>query len=189
MLLLSLASLHTASVKDDSILENCIAQIAQGDRSALEVLYNETKTSVYAYALSLLKNASDAEDVMQECYITVNSSAEGYTPHGKPMAWIMTIVKNLCFMRMRQQKKTVSVEVFEPVLSDEQGLSPEQRCILSECMSSLTQQEHQIVVLYVVAGFKHREIAVFMGLPLPTILSKYHRAIKKLRERLTEGGY
>ncbi len=189
MLLLYFTSLNTAAAKDDSVLENCIAQIAQGDRSALEVLYNETKTSVYAYAISLLKNATDAEDVMQDCFITINSSAEGYIAHGKPMAWIMTIVKNLCFMRMRQQKKTVSVEFFEPAITEVEGLTPEQRCILTECMASLTQQEHQIVVLYTVAGFKHREIAVFMGLPLPTVLSKYHRAIKKLRERLTEGGY
>ncbi len=188
MLLFCLTSLTGTRNKDD-FLDNCIAEIAQGDRSALELLYNKTKTSVYSYALSLLKNADDAEDVMQDCYISLYSSAGSYKSHGKPMAWILTITKNLCFMRMRQQKKTVPVEDYEPFLEASQDLLPDERAILSECMNSLSQEEHQIVVLHTVAGFKHREIATFMEIPIPTVLSKYHRAIKKLREKMTEGGF
>ncbi len=188
MLFFCLTSLTGIKTKD-SFLEDCIAEIAQGDRSALELLYNKTKTSVYAYAISLLKNADDAEDVMQDCYISIFNSAGNYKPHGKPMAWVMTIAKNLCFMRMRQQKKTVPVEDYEPFLEDTGGVSPEQRVILNECLHSLSQEEHQIVVLHTVSGFKHREIASFMELPLPTVLSKYHRALKKLKEKMTEGGY
>ncbi len=187
MLFFCLTSL-TGTASKDSILEDCIEEIAQGDRSALEVLYNKTKTSVFAYSLSLLKNSADAEDVMQDCYITIYNSADGYKAHGKPMAWIMTITKNLCFMKMRQQKKTVQIEDFEPFLEAHEGLSPEQRVILSESLNSLSQEEQQIVVLHTVAGFKHREIAVFLDMPIPTVLSKYHRAIKKLREKLTEEG-
>ena len=46
----------------------------------------------------------------------------------------------------------------------------------------LNQQERQIVVLHAVSGFRHREIAQLLQLPLPTVLSKYHRALKKLKK-------
>ena len=55
------------------------------------------------------------------------------------------------------------------------------RIVLTECMSRLSDQERQIVVLHVVSGFKHREIANMLELNLSTVLSKYHRAIRKLK--------
>ena len=48
----------------------------------------------------------------------------------------------------------------------------------------LSEEENRIVVLHAVAGFKHREIASVTGMPLATVLSKYRRAIAKLRENL-----
>ena len=54
-------------------------------------------------------------------------------------------------------------------------------------MTRLSDEERQIVVLHAVAGFKHREIADIVELPLPTVLSKYHRALKKLRAFLEKG--
>ena len=51
----------------------------------------------------------------------------------------------------------------------------------------LSDEERQIVVLHAAAGFRHREIADMLGLPLPTVLSKYHRTLKKLRTFLEKG--
>ena len=51
-------------------------------------------------------------------------------------------------------------------------------------LTVLSDTERQIVVLHAVSGFKHREIAAMLNLPLPTVLSKYNRAIKKLRSQL-----
>jgi RNA polymerase sigma-70 factor (ECF subfamily) len=48
-------------------------------------------------------------------------------------------------------------------------------------MEALSDTERQIVVLHAVSGFKHREIAAHLGLPLATVLSKYYRAIKKMK--------
>lgn len=58
---------------------------------------------------------------------------------------------------------------------------------MTQCMTRLTDEERQIVVLHAVAGFKHREIAQIMDLLLPTVLSKYNRALKKLKEELMKG--
>ena len=51
-------------------------------------------------------------------------------------------------------------------------------------MEELSDEERQIVTLHAVSGFKHREIAELMELPLPTVLSKYSRALKRLKQRL-----
>ena len=53
-------------------------------------------------------------------------------------------------------------------------------------MKILSDEERQIVTLHAVSGFKHREIAGFLDIPLPTVLSRYNRALKKLRKYLTE---
>ncbi len=171
--------------QNNEFLEGCIEAIGQGDRSALELFYNKTKSAVFAFSLSILKDRQDAEDVMQDCFITVCNSAHSYKKQGKPMAWLMTVTKNLCFGRIRQRKKTTNPEEFESFIEAREDLPPEQRILLKESMASLSSEEHQIVVLHTVAGFKHREIASLLDIPLSTTLSKYNRAIKKLREKMT----
>ena len=69
-------------------------------------------------------------------------------------------------------------------LLDRLGAAGEERLALSAAMETLDEQERRIVLLYAVTGWKHREIAALLELPLPTVLSKYHRALKKLRKRL-----
>lgn len=165
-------------------LDAMLTEIAAGDLQALEQLYRRTRASVYAFALSVLKNPQDAEDVLHDCYVAVWNGAAGYHSQGKPLAWLITVARNLCFQRIRQQKKTEDMrsEEWALCLPCERGLSPEDRSILSVCMEQLSGQERQIVALHAVSGFKHREIAELMDLPLPTVLSKYHRAVKRLKK-------
>ena len=173
----------------DQNLDSYIRLIAQDSRDGLEALYRETSTSIYAYALSVLKDPHDAEDVLQECYLRIHASAQSYTSAGKPMAWIMTIAKNLCLMHLRQRQRSVelSMEDWNHYFEDSRQMDPDDRLILAECMSRLSEQERQIITLHAVAGFKHREIAQFLHLPLPTVLSKYHRSIQKLKRLFPKG--
>ena len=60
----------------------------------------------------------------------------------------------------------------------------EDRSILLACMEQLSDEERQIVTLHAAAGFKHREIAALLELPLSTVLTKYARAIKRLKRFL-----
>jgi RNA polymerase sigma-70 factor (ECF subfamily) len=176
---------------DPSVLDLYIRRIAAGDTRALENLYHETHTSVYAYVISVLKNIHDAEDVLHDCYLAVHSAAANYSSSGKPMAWIITIAKNLCLMKLRERKKKAEVEdedfFINAQYNEDSRLTPEDAFILSECMNELSDEERQIVVLHVVSGFKHREIASFLNMALPTVLSKYHRALKKLKNSLSKG--
>jgi RNA polymerase sigma-70 factor (ECF subfamily) len=176
---------------DPSVLDLYIRRIAAGDTRALENLYHETHPSVYAYVISVLKNIHDAEDVLHDCYLAVHSAAANYSSSGKPMAWIITIAKNLCLMKLRERKKKAEVEdedfFINAQYNEDSRLTPEDAFILSECMNELSDEERQIVVLHVVSGFKHREIASFLDMALPTVLSKYHRALKKLKNSLSKG--
>ena len=193
MLLLDLTS--SGSIKSDKKvpyeLEEMIFEIGRGNLAFLEKLYKKTHVSVYGFALSFLKNTSDAQDVLHDVYIALYNSAAGYRPQGKPMAWIITVARNLCLMKIRQRNKMSDIpqEDWEPFLESRENISHEDRIVIKECMRSLSDSERQIVVLHALSGFKHREIAQITNLPLSTVLSKYNRAIKKLREQLTKGEY
>lgn len=161
-------------------LNRLIAAVASGDRDALASLYHETSAGVYAYAFSVLKNSQDAEDVLQDCFLRIQSSAASYSPNGKPMAWILTVTRNLCMDLLRRKKSTA-------VLSYDPGLScadPDDRIVVEACLQTLSDEERQIVVLHAVSGIRHRDVAQIMGLPLSTVLSKYRRALKKMKNDL-----
>lgn len=170
--------------KDSSQLDSCLSRISTGDSLALADLYDCTSASVYAFALSILKNTQDAEDVLHDCYLQIYSAASGYRSCGKPMAWILTITRNLCLLKFRDQQKVSHIpqEEWEPYLEACGQMSVEDKVVLSECMNRLSETERQVVILHAVAGFRHREISELLNMPLATVLSKYSRAIKKLKK-------
>ena len=175
--------------RDMRQLEEILAAIAHGDKEALQHLYQSTRTAVYGFALSILKNRHDAEDILQEVYIRIFHCSDSYRPEGKPMAWIFAITRNLALMRLREGRRygELPEEAWAQIPAKDSGLSTEDRMVLDAAMQGLTDEERQIVMLHALTGMKHREIAEVMELALPTVLSKYHRAIKKMRHMLTEG--
>ena len=167
---------------DRDRLDRCIHGIAENDRAAFEEFYNLTRASVYGYTLSVLKNTHDAQDAMHDCYLSVYKGAAGYKSSGKPMAWVITIAKNHCLKRLNSQKaESIGTETAEYIFADSPELGDEDRMVISKCLTALSDEERQIVVLHAVAGFKHREIAEQLSLPVSTVLSKYSRALNKLK--------
>lgn len=160
-------------------LDQWILRSAQGDRDALEQLYRAAAPAVYAYALSMLHSRYDAEDVLHDCFLTVQTGVGKYRSQGKPMAWLMTVTRNLCLKRMRIQNRTLPLT--EEDFFGHPDPDPQDRLIIESCLRSLSEEEQQIVILHAVAGFTNREIGQFLGLKAATVLTKYHRAIKKLR--------
>ena len=167
-------------------VEDYIFELANGDMQAMGLLYKAASPSVYAFALSVLKNTQDAQDVLHDTFVSVYTGAGSYRSSGKPMAWIITVTRNLCLKRLKDRDRTtqVSLEDWRDHLQLCTEMTTDDKVVLSQCMVRLSDDERQIVVLHAVAGFKHREIGQMMDLALPTVLSKYHRAIKKLREYL-----
>lgn len=169
-------------------VDECLFAIAQGDDLALERLYVLTSSAIYSYALSVTKNTDDARDVLHDTYIKAYESAHNYISRGKPMAWLLTIAKNLCYSIFRKKSRFTDVpdEDIEGRFASDNETSVEDKLMLEQMLSVLDESERQIVALHAVSGLKHREIASMLDMPLATVLSKYNRAIKKLQKIFKE---
>lgn len=174
----------------NALCEACIGKIAGGDSEALGTLYENTKDAVYGFALSIVQNPQDAEDVLQDTYVSIYLSSQSYKRLGKPMAWVLTIARNLSLMKLRGRQRTAGPpkdgqDLFGAAPHD---TTSEDRLVLTAALGAVGPQESQIVMLHAVAGLKHREIAGLLEMPLSTVLSKYNRAVKKLKLVLEEAG-
>lgn len=166
--------------------DQLILDIADGSTDALHTLYECTSESVYGFVLSITKNSHDAEDVLQETFLTVYQKAIDYKPAGKPMAWIFTIAKNFALSKLKEKGKIHLLDDGDTELgvTFAEIENTEQRLVIQTAFRVLNDEERQILMLHAVSGLKHREIAVIMDMSLNTVLSKYHRAIKKMRSEL-----
>ena len=175
---------------DAVVVERCIWGISHNDADALEILYEQVSAAVYAYALSITKNTYDAKDVLHDCIVKVYESADTYTPCGKPMAWILTIAKNLCYSKFRQNSRFAEMtdEEIERQFADDERMTSDDKMVVTQCLSCLSADERNIVVLHALSGLKHKEIAKITNLPLPTVISKYNRALKKMQNIFAENG-
>ena len=175
-----------APAEDRHELQQLLIHIAGGEREALAELYQRTRSAVYGLALSYLKNAHDAQDLTQDVYVQVWDRAEQYRLTGSPMGWLLAVCRNLCLTRRRREGRHAALgeEEWDAIPARECGLDADERALLQGALASLTDEERRIVLLHAVTGLKHRELAALLELPLPTILSKYHRALKKMRSFL-----
>ena len=170
--------------------EHLFERIGSGDMSAFDQLYRETERAMYTYALSLTRSHDEALDLVQEAYVKVLSAAHLYQPMGKPLAWMFTIEKNLQLSKLRKSSRITPLDTSD--IENNSRFSyvedPEDRMVLEAALTILNTEEQQIVLLHAVSGMKHKEIAETIGIGLSTTLSKYNRALKKLRRYLEERG-
>lgn len=168
--------------------DNLLLQIAAGSTAALQALYQQLAEGIYGFALSITKSTYDAEDVLQDTFVAVYQKAATYRTQGKPTAWIYTIAKHLALEKLRQNQKALPAE--DTILDRQPDFAQieqtENRLALQAAMQILSPEERQILLLHAAGGLKNREIARVLELPLGTVLSKYHRSLKKLEHFLKE---
>lgn len=168
-------------------IESLMIDLSNGDQNALDQLYLSTKSAVFGLALSILKNFSDAEDVLHDTFISLYVNAPNYQANGKPLSYILTITRNACLKKIRADKKLKPIDeneidaFFKSHNLDAANVA-ENRLIIKECFELLNDEERQILVMHAVGGLKFREVSTLIDIPLPTVLSKYNRAIKKLQK-------
>ncbi|MBE5958319.1 MAG: RNA polymerase sigma factor [Lachnospiraceae bacterium] len=163
--------------------ENLFKRIADGDNEAFSQLYYETYKKLYAFLLSLTKNKEDAEDLLQNTFIRIRNAAHLYKSNGTPMAWMCTIAKNqyLDFVRKYGKYQGVDFELIENTIPCSMVSNVENRMILEQAFKYVGDEERTIVIMHLVNGMKHREISDILGIPLSTVLSKYNRTLKKMK--------
>ncbi len=166
---------------NSKLIENLFLKISQNDEEAFHELYTLTKSSIYGYSLSILKNHEQSLDNMQEVFIKIYENIDSYKYQGKPMNWIFTITKSLALTKIRKQKKITISEIDENTLINP-DISVEDKATIKILLESLSDEERQIIIMHLIGKLKHIEIANILEMKLSTVLSKYHRAIKKLKE-------
>lgn len=175
-------------------LDLLLRRMQQGDKKAFQSLYTAAARAVYSYALSILQNRQDAEEAMQDTFLAAWTQCGTYVPSGKPLAWLFTITRNRCYAHLRRCALHPAVSLdeldtedpsWQPYTEDAAAEQSAARDLLMRALSALTDQERRLIYLHVIASLKHREIAAALNLPLPTVLSRYHRAIGKLRRAIS----
>ena len=110
------------------------------------------------------------------------------------MTWMCAIAKNqfLDFARKYGKNRSVDFGEVENYVSEslvsknDDAKNVEDRMLLESAFSVLEEQERVIVIMHMINGLKHREIASLTGLPLSTVITKYNRSLKKMRKLIGE---
>lgn len=169
--------------EDDKMngLDWLLTRIADGDNDAFEKLYLKTRRGVYAFLYTYYRNHHDTEDAMQSVYLRIKQKIYLYTPGGNARSWMLEIAKNFALNDIKRRSYTELTDDESSFNSHAKNQSSE--LIITDLMERyLTDEERKILVLHVIWGYKHREIAELLGLPTGTVRSKYKRAVDKLKE-------
>jgi len=165
-------------------LDALIKRIAQDDMAALRDFYNAMSKPVYLYALSVLHHKEAAEDVTQEAFLRIRAYSKGYSSHGAVKGWIFSIVRNLCIDELKRKTHDCIEDYEIPVQSDEDNVLSFE--YVQKLLSTLREDEREIVTLKLYSGLSHLEISSALSLPYPQVRWKYSYALKKLKKHLEE---
>ena len=165
-------------------LDNHLVLISQGDEEAFERLYAETKRAIFSFLYTYTNSYAETEDLMQDTYVRIRGNISKYKPGSNALAWMFTIAKNIALNAIKKEKHSVPFDFEErpDVLGEyrEEYDTP----IMDATKKCLDSEERRILLLHAVSEYKHREIAELLDMPLGTVLWKYNKAIKKLKEYL-----
>ncbi|MBR0600398.1 RNA polymerase sigma factor [Sinanaerobacter chloroacetimidivorans] len=161
-----------------------LGKIAQGEEQAFIVLYEETRKDIFAFALSILKNYHDAEDVMQEVFMKVKLQAGVCKDFENINGWLIRVTKNTALDLIRKKKKQVIDEELakDSIHAKEESTIADYSIFISELFNELKDEERQIVVLHLISDLTHKTIAKTLGLPLTTVKWRYRKAILQLEK-------
>lgn len=157
--------------------------LKSGDKGAFEEIYNEISTPAYTVAYRITGDRCLAEDIIQEFFVRLYRKPPE-TPLEKPKAYLLKAVHNLTLDKL--EKQHISIDECENMLSDKADTSDE-RIDLERAFEKLTSEQRQLVALHLNGGFKFREIAEMLKIPVGTALWRYRKAINKLRNILNGG--
>ena len=163
------------------------------DNKELERIYNDTYRSVYWTAMSLLKNEADAEDIVQETYVTLIDSYDTLREKDKAAAWLKRTAANKCLDRLRRTKTVNAEDEFfenvealpEDFLPDSILESAERRRIIMDIIdNALSDDIRRTLVLFYFDEMSTKEIASLLGIPQGTVLWRLNYAKKKIKKEV-----
>jgi RNA polymerase sigma-70 factor (ECF subfamily) len=183
--------LSAAGPPDDAAL---LRQAQRGDPSAFGELIERHADRLYGVARSLVGNAADAEDVLQETFAGAFRSAASFRGEASVKTWLTRILVRQAAMHRRARKKWRFMSIFR---GDNQGsemelTTPGAKQSSSEVDSSLdvpvmlaelSPEHREVIVLRELEGLSYEQMAEMLGVPRGTVESRLHRARQELKQR------
>lgn len=165
-------------------IDKLMCRLAEGDKSAFKEIYDDTRKPVYYTCLSILREQSLVEDVMQNTYLKVIEKANTYQSGTNARAWILRIAKNEALNLKKRRSFEINIDETENDGALGSYRIDEHGGLIDMARRSLSEEEFNILMLVSVSGYKRREIAEMLEMPIATVTWKYNETVKKLRKLL-----
>jgi RNA polymerase sigma-70 factor (ECF subfamily) len=153
--------------------------------------------ALFGYALTLTRNTTEAEDLVQETYLRATSAANRPDSNGNLKGWLFVIMRNAWLNQVRHKNSGplfVDLEANDPPPSETSGAGNNPHVVylrkldrqqVRKAIESLPDAYREIIVLRDIEGFTYQEIASVLNCPAGTVMSRLGRARGKLRELLS----
>jgi RNA polymerase sigma-70 factor, ECF subfamily len=182
---------------ESQINAKLVKRIAQGDQRAFAILYQRIAPALYGMAFSLMRDAREAEDVLQEGFTYIWLKASTFDPAlSNVFAWAVLIVRHKAIDKLRARRRAerlrdrVSREVGTAASIDERSAhEPALRELSARVRSALDQislDQRQALELAFFSGMTHEEVADHLRIPLGTAKARIRRGLIQLRQLLYE---
>ncbi len=172
-----------------------LRRIAAQDSSALGEFYDQTAASLFSFALRMLNDPHDAEEVIQDVFVQIWNKAPSFDPAvGVAFHWAMGIVRNRCIdrLRWRQRRSRIITETeIDPeaappmeLQTTEPALAVDEAEAVRAALGTLPNDQQQVIEMAFFGGLSHHEIAAALNEPLGTVKARIRRGMLKLRDGL-----
>ena len=161
-------------------------------RDSFELLLSEYHAKVFRLAYGILGNRALAEDAVQEAFLRAHQ-AFGRFRGGDGRPWLLTIVRHICYSRLREKRRGAPPEAFDdelhgsshdPAADNAIAWHEVKSAALQQALEHLAPEFREVIVLHELEGLAYREIAAVAEIPLGTVMSRLARARQKLQTAL-----
>lgn len=164
----------------DDYIDKLIAK----DDEAFRMVYEHTNKGVFSMIISMVRNRTVTEDLMQDTYIKMIERIHQYQKGRNFLAWLLQIAKNTTLDYLRKTKNQMIYDPIEQAYLQDQLKTDPVTYQVEDLVKSLSIEEKQIVLLRVVSDMKFKDIAKVVKKPLGTVLWIYQKAIKTLKKEV-----
>lgn len=171
-----------------------MAMVTEGRAEALEALYDRYAGVCYGLALRILGDRQDAEEVVQDTFVSLWRRAGTYdSRQGRPYSWLLKITRNRAIDELRRKgsaRRSRQVVQAQPETMrgsdsvEEAAGASELRTIVGGALEGLPPDQREVLEMAYMEGLSQREISEHTGIPLGTVKTRTRLALKKLHESL-----
>jgi len=148
--------------------------------------------AAYGLARWLLRNDHDAEDAVQEAFLRAYKAFPRFRG-GDGKAWLMTIVRNVCFTMLKKSRDHGTDEPFDEEIHQAPAQTEAREAFrqkansetLQAALDKLPAEYREMIVLHDLEGLAYKEIAAVIGIPIGTVMSRLSRARARLRAEIS----